>query len=288
MSTLIGSNTFLAAAVAPTFERSTISSMVIIALFCVAVPFILLAVMKTKLGGKVSSFFVGMGFYILFAMFASALVNMILFHVPGLSSLLEKGADQTPIHPVFYGIYGAIIAGIVEELGKLFCFKTLDKIKRPGKQNALFAAFGHGAFETVAYGSSLLMGNVVLATMVNSIGLEEYLKKLGHSGAKLAAEKNVVLDLAKMPVSEHFITGSFFLITLFLQAALGVLVYVSYKNVQRRHYLFIAMGLHILGYLPNYLTSTLKNPLLGLGLTAAVCLVTAYLTRLEYSKAELS
>ena len=264
-----------------TFERASINSMVIVSLSCVVIPFIILALIKIKLGGKISSFFIGMGFYIIFAMFLSVIINMIFHSIPIFKILFDKAN-----HPVFYGIYGAIVAAIVEETGKFFCMKVLNKYNRTGKYNALLGVYGHAAFETVAYGSSLFMGNVILAVMVNSIGLDEYLKKLGHSGDALIKERELVIKMMNIPISEHFISGTFCLLTLILQTALGILVYISFKESAKKYYLFMAMGLHFLGYLPNYLTNlkVITNSILSIGIVAALCLFTAYFARMEFIK----
>ena len=52
-----------------------------------------------------------------------------------------------------------------------------------------FFGLGHGGLEALAYGSSLFMGNFVLALLVNSLGVDEYFNKLGITGEKLVEQK---------------------------------------------------------------------------------------------------
>lgn len=49
------------------FSSQSLVSMIVIALICTAVPFIFLGYYRAKTGAKLSSFFIGMAFYVLFA-----------------------------------------------------------------------------------------------------------------------------------------------------------------------------------------------------------------------------
>ncbi|MGN1205533.1 MAG: YhfC family glutamic-type intramembrane protease, partial [Eubacterium sp.] len=95
------------------FSKNSMMGMVIVALVCMGIPFIVLAYMKTKTGAKITSFLKGMLFYALFAFGASGIINILLFGGLSLSSILNRN-----VHPVYYALYGAVLAGIIEELGK--------------------------------------------------------------------------------------------------------------------------------------------------------------------------
>ena len=161
---------------ATSFSKNSMMGMVIVALVCMGIPFIALAYMKTKTGAKITSFLKGLLCYALFAFGVSGLINILLLGGLSLSSVLNRS-----IHPVYYAVYGAVLAGIVEETGKFVGLKYMMK-KTPDKQNALLFGLGHGGLEALAYGSSLFMGNFVLALLVNSLGVDEYFNKLGITG----------------------------------------------------------------------------------------------------------
>ena len=76
---------------------------------------------------------------------------------------------------------------------------------------------GHGGFETIAYGSSLFMGNIILALMVNSLGMEEYLAKLDLKGDALTDYRNAIGELIAIPPAENVAAGSERLLALIFQ-----------------------------------------------------------------------
>lgn len=256
---------------AKAFSSQAVSSMIVTALICVAVPFIILAFCKTKFGGKISTFFVGACIYLAISILVVGGINALLFNGFGLSQVLTK--DN---HPVYFALYGVILAGILEELGKYLVLKHLCG-KRPGKENALLYGLGHGALETITYGSSLFMGNVIIALMVNSLGLDEYLGKLNLSETEMANHKELIYQLMDIPAVENVICGSIMLITLLLQTALTILVYTAIHEEGKKNLLFVAMGLHVVGYLPNYLSQVgvIQNDILVLSLTAAITILVA-------------
>lgn len=119
---------------ATAFSKNSMMGMVIVALVCMGIPFIALAYMKTKTGAKITSFLKGLLFYALFAFGVSGLINILLLGGLSLSSVLNRS-----IHPVYYAVYGAVLAGIVEETGKFVGLKYMMK-KTPDKQMLCFSA----------------------------------------------------------------------------------------------------------------------------------------------------
>lgn len=257
--------------VATRFSGQAMSSMIIIALLCTAVPFIFLGYYRAKTGAKISSFFMGMVFYFLTVFIAEGALNYVMFGVLPLQSVLNRNT-----HPVMYAIYGAVIAGVFEEVGKYiglrFCMKN-----RPGKQNAFLFGVGHGGFETIAYGSSLFMGNIVIALIVNNFGVDGYFEKLGIQGESVAEQKQLIYDLMAIPPIENVAAGTERLLALVLQASLAVLIYLSIQNEKKKILFPAAILLHIIGYLPTYLTQVgvIKSLALNLCLTGGIIVITA-------------
>ena len=252
--------------------------MVIVALVCMGIPFIALAYMKTKTGAKITSFLKGLLFYALFAFGVSGLINILLLGGLSLSSVLNRS-----IHPVYYAVYGAVLAVIVEETGKFIGLKYMMK-KNPDKQNALLFGLGHGGLEALAYGSSLFMGNFVLALLVNSLGVDEYFNKLGITGEKLVEQKNNLAALMAIPTSEYVAYGIERVFLLALQIALTILVFMAVNNRKLKPMFPIAILLHIIAYMPSYLNNMeLLNLTFNLLITGAVCvIVAAYVYRIYH------
>ena len=97
--------------IADQFSQQSITSMVIIALLCTAIPFLFLGYYKsrTKTKTKISSFFIGMAFYIAFAFFGEQ-----LFHILILGGLSLSGFLTPTNHPVYYAVYGLSLIHISE------------------------------------------------------------------------------------------------------------------------------------------------------------------------------
>lgn len=263
---------------ADAFSKNSMMGMVIVALTCMGIPFILLAYMKTKTGASITSFLKGMLFYALFSFGLSGLLNILLLGGLSLSSFLNRS-----IHPVYYALYGAILAGVVEEAGKYVGLKYMMK-KTPTKQNALLFGLGHGGFEALAYGSSLFMGNFVLALMVNSLGVDEYFKKLDITGDKLIEQKNNLATLMAIPTSEYVAYGFERILCLALQISLTILVFIAVNNEKLKSMLPIAILLHIIAYIPSYLNNVeILNLTFNLLITGAICvIVSAYVYRIYH------
>lgn len=272
--------------IADQFSQQSITSMVIIALLCTAIPFLFLGYYKsrTKTKTKISSFFIGMAFYIAFAFFGEQ-----LFHILILGGLSLSGFLTPTNHPVYYAVYGAVVAGIFQETGKYIGLKKCMN-SRQGRENAFLFGFGHGSFETIAYGSSLTMGNIVIAFLVNSFGIDGYFEKLGITGEDAVAQTEAIQQLIAIPPSDHIAAGIERLLALVFQASLAIFIYLAIQHKELKHLFPIAIVLHIICYLPANLTNVgiLNNTMISLCLTGTVVVFTAAYAYRMYHQLEKS
>lgn len=268
------------------FSKESLTSMIAVAFLCIVVPFIFLGYYrsKTKTKTKLSSFFIGMAFYVLFAILAEQIFHWLVLGGLSLSKILTRQD-----HPVYYALYGAVVAGIFEETGKYIGLKKCMN-SRTGKENALLFGFGHGSFETIAYGSSLTMGNIIIAFLVNSFGIDGYFEKLGITGETVAGQTEAIRELIAIPPSEHVAAGTERLLALVFQAALTIFIYLAIQYKELKFLFPIAIVLHIIGYLPTNLTNVgiLNNMTLTLCLTGAVVVFTAAYSYRMYHQVEKS
>ncbi len=273
-------NAFL---VANKFSGSTLTTMIVIALLCTAVPFIFLAYYRSKTNAKISSFFIGMGFYALFYFGAQGLLNALIFNIFNL-----KDTFNLSTHPVWYALYGALVAGGLGAVGKFVGLRFAMK-ERTGKENGLLFGAGYGGFETIAFGSSMIMGNIILALMVNSLGMEEYIAKLGLSGQKLTDFQNGLQELIAVPSIEYVAQGTTQVLTLFFQTTLTLLVYIAIHD-QKRKFLFpVAILLELLFYVPVYFSRAgiIQNTMIELGIIGGITILSAaYAYRIFFSYTE--
>lgn len=270
------------------FSSESLTSMIVVALLCTVVPFIFLGYYKskTKTKTKLSSFFIGMAFYILFAFVVEQIFHVLVFSGLGLSLINILTRSD---HPVYYAVYGAVVAGVFEETGKYIGLKKCMG-SRTGKENAFLFGFGHGSFEAIAYGSSLTMGNIVIAFLVNSFGIDGYFEKLGITGEIVAEQTKAIRELIAIPPSEHVAAGTERLLALVFQAALAIFIYLAIQHKELKFLFPIAIVLHIIGYLPTNLTNVgiINNMTLNLCLTGAVVVFTAAYAYRMYHQVEKS
>lgn len=272
--------------IADQFSSESITSMVVVALLCTAIPFLFLGYYKskTKTKTKLSSFFIGMAFYIVFAFFGEQFFHVLVFRGLSLSGFLTPSN-----HPVYYAVYGAVVAGIFQETGKYIGLKKCMN-SRQGRENAFLFGFGHGSFEAIAYGSSLTMGNIAIAFLVNSFGIDGYFEKLDITGENAVAQEEAIRQLIAIPPSDHVAAGTERLLALVFQTSLAIFIFLAIQHKELKRLFPIAIVLHIIGYLPTNLTNVgiLSNAMINLCLTGTVVVFTAAYAYRMYHQMEKS
>ncbi len=266
--------------VASKFSGSTLTTMIVVALLCTAVPFLFLAYFRTKTDAKISSFFIGMGYYALFYFVVQGLLNAFLFNVCHLKNIFNMST-----HPIWYSLYGALVAGVFGAIGTYLGLRFALK-NRPGKSNGLVFGAGYGGFETIAFGSSMIMGNVILAFMVNSLGMDAYIAKLGLTGKELTDFQSALHELMEVPSIEYVAQGVEQILTLLFQTALAILLYLSIHNKKQSFLFPLSILVEVLYYVPVYLARAgiIENIFVHLSITSALAVLTsAYAYRQFFS-----
>ncbi|MCH5252583.1 MAG: YhfC family intramembrane metalloprotease [Lachnospiraceae bacterium] len=232
------------------FSGNTMSIMIFIAVTCTLLPLIYLGYFRAKTHASFSSFFIGIGFSVLFSFIGESLFNTIVLFGLGLGNFLRPD-----IHPVYTAIYFAIVSGTLAQTGSFIALKYCMK-KRPGRENALVFGLGKGGFECIIYGGVVYITNIILALMVNAFGADGYLTKLGVPEGELAVRRESIATLASLPTDTMLLDGSERVLALLLHASLVIFVYMAMTHASLHKLFPIAIGLHIIGYLPVYLSQT--------------------------------
>lgn len=100
-------------------ELNTISGLAIAGVICsvvlsMGVPIALFIAGKVKLKARISSFFIGAGTYLLFAMLLEQLLHVLVIQFCGLNAQSR---------PWLYYVYAALAAAVFEETGRLIAMK---------------------------------------------------------------------------------------------------------------------------------------------------------------------
>lgn len=122
---------------------------------CTMLPFAAKAVFKAKNRDvNASSFFIGFGVFVLFALILEQLIHSVMLPIVGKST-------------VQYVIYGIFAAGIFEETGRFAAFKTVMKDRNDPKEAIMFG-LGHGGAETILLAGLTMLNDAAMAVIINN------------------------------------------------------------------------------------------------------------------------
>ena len=174
-----------------------------------------------------------------FVLFALVLEQALHFVV------LRPGADGSVAlmqRPFLYMLYGALAAGVFEETARFVGFHILKK-KYTGLGTALKHGIGHGGIEAVFIGGASMVSAVVLAVMINSVGVEG----LASMGAPALEQAQAIA--ASQP-GMFFVSGLERMMALGLHISLSVIVYYAVYEEKKVWLYPLAILLHALADCP--------------------------------------
>ena len=229
-----------------TIPGSTTFTMAALAMLNTVIPIIIAYHYRKRFSVKVSTFFIGLVGYMLFA--------MLLIQFP---DVLIRGGIKPFAHfvnntPLAAALYFAFLTALVEGLGKFVMFKTMMK-SREDQNEALMFGVGYGGIQAMFVGSSVMMSNAILAISINAFGAQEYINKLGLTGEELEQTTKGIIEFSKIPLSQHLFDGTVPLILMAAQIALSYLVYHSIANKAETTLLPLSIAMHFVLLLPLYL-----------------------------------
>lgn len=208
-----------------TVSIASMLGMMITLIIAVGLPVILLTLVYKKTKAKISSFFIGCGIFVLFALILEQIMHSIVIGITG-TFLMD--------HIILYGLYGGVAAALFEETGRWIAMKFLMK-KNLNKQNALMYGVGHGGIEAIIIVGLTYVSNLLTAIMINSGSLQTSLAVLDEGIQQATYEQ--LKPLWELPAWQFYIAGVERLIAFILHIALSVLVYKAVKSGRKRFWL---------------------------------------------------
>ncbi len=204
---------------------------------CTVLPFVAKAVFKAKNRDvNTSSFFIGCGVFILFALILEQLLHSVMLPIMGKST-------------VMYVIYGIFAAGIFEETGRFAAFKTVMKNRNDPKEAVMFG-LGHGGAEAILLAGLTMLNTAAMAVIMNNSDFSAAFifptestetAELVHS--QLSAVSGLTAVQVVFSLLERIISMTF-------HTAMSVIVFES-ARVKERLWLFpVSILLHAVSDLP--------------------------------------
>lgn len=125
----------------------------------ILVPIALLICFKKKYRASIKSFLVGCATMLLFALVLEQIVHYFVLGSPAGSVIRES--------IWLYALYGALMAGLFEETGRLLAMRYVLKKEHGNAHNALMYGAGHGGFEMFVILSIGMINNLIYSVMIN-------------------------------------------------------------------------------------------------------------------------
>ncbi len=203
-------------------ELYTISGLAIAGVICSIVlsmggPIALFIAGRVKLKARISSFFIGAGTFLLFAMLLEQLMHVLVIQFCGLNAQSR---------PWLYYVYAALAAAVFEETGRLIAMKFWMK-KWLDFPNALMYGIGHGGVEAILIGGLPGISNLVSMLMINSGAMQNTLSALPAESANQTVSQLSALWTTPAPL--FFVSGIERISAIILHIGLSLLIYRAVK-----------------------------------------------------------
>lgn len=245
---------------------STMIAMAVNMLLGLVIPAVLYFLMKKRFGGNRIAFFTGCGIMFVFAFVLESLVH----------SLVLGGSMGSMIsgNIWIYGLYGAAMAAIFEETGRLVAFKFILKKHQGNDGTAFLYGAGHGGFEAFYILFVSGVNNLVIAAMINSGNTEAL--TAGLTGSALEQVETTLAQFLEISWGSFVFSPIERIAAVILQLSLSVLVWFAVKHKEYKFYgmaLFLHFLLDFTAVVLNSYTSALGT--LGLVIVETVIWVLA-------------
>jgi uncharacterized membrane protein YhfC len=166
------------------------------------------------------------------------------------SQVLEKGVHMLMIdtttmrlkftdNPYIFAVYGALMAGVFEEVGRYLGFKTLLK-KETELKHGLSMGLGHGGIESILIGTLGAVTVIMYAVLINS---GTFISKVPPD--QVAAMSQLKETIINTPYWMYIIAGLERVMAVIAHIGLTMIVFYGIRLNQIK-YLFYAIILHAL------------------------------------------
>ncbi|GGE67976.1 YhfC family intramembrane metalloprotease [Priestia taiwanensis] len=212
-------------------NETTMTWMLVVAVFSFLVPIVVLIFLKKKYDASLKVFFIGMLTFFLFASVLEGFVHKVVL-------VDNEVTKELFSNPWLYMVYGGLMAGIFEEIGRYMMFKYTLRGRETWKDGVTFGA-GHGGIEMILITGLGSITSYVYATMINNNTFDSLMTTSEMIGP-LQTVKQQLLE------TEWHMSGVAIVertMALFLQIGLSILVLYAVRSKKFKYVLY-AIGVH--------------------------------------------
>lgn len=212
--------------------------MAISALTGIILPIVLLIYFRKRFKMGVKPFFIGCATFIVFALILEQIAHRVI---------LTSNIGATIQNNIWlYGIYGGLMAGLFEETGRFFVFKTIMKKDLNSNDNALMYGAGHGGVEVFFILVFSMVSNIVLSVMLNTGATTQFTSSITDEAQLQALYQSFEL-LSTTPSGDFLMSIVERIAAVAIHISLSVLVWFAVKNRRKYFWLFpLAILFHTL------------------------------------------
>lgn len=171
---------------------------------------------------------------------------------------------------LYYALYGAAMAAIFEEFGRLIVMKTALKREFDNDRNALMYGAGHGGIEMIVLLGLSMVTNLMYSSQINKHALEPLLE-----AAKLLPEEQGIAAFQSLLSLTDTASGLFLLglveriPAVVLHLAMSALVWKAVKT-QKNGYFILSLAVH---FVADFVTVIVAGSLSNIAVAEAVIVV---------------
>lgn len=240
-----------------TVSTLSIAGMIVSLMISIVLPVCLCIYGCKKMKARLSSFFIGCGIFVVFALILEQILHGIVLTITG-----TKITDNI----LLYALYGGLAAALFEETGRFVAMKFFMK-NQLDKKNAWMYGVGHGGIEAILLIGITYISNIATALMINSNQLDTILRTLDESQKTATIE--ALSALWTTPGYHFFLGGMERIFAITIQISLSILVYYGVKNSKK---VFIALAM-LLHFLVDFVSVILSKKIPVWGIELVICLM---------------
>lgn len=221
-----------------TVSVASMLGMVFSLVVSIGVPVVLLIVISKKTHAKISSFFIGCGIFVGFALILEQILHTIVL---GMAGTVIQG------NVYLYGLYGGLAAALFEETGRFIAMKFCMK-KSLDRGNALMYGIGHGGAEAILILGLTSINNLITSIMINSGAIQLTMAALPSDLQETTFQQLTVLW--QLPAWQFYMGGVERLSAIVLQIGFSVLMYAAVKTGRKKY----LIGAYLAHFAADFLT----------------------------------
>ena len=221
-----------------TVSMASMLGMIFSLVVSIGVPVVLLIVIYKKTRAKISSFFIGCGIFVGFALILEQILHTVVLTVAG--TVIQSNV-------YLYGLYGGFAAALFEETGRFIAMKYCMK-KNLDRGNALMYGAGHGGAEAILIMGLTGISNLITSIMINSGTMQLNMAALPNELQETTFQQ--LTALWQLPAWQFYMGGVERLSAIVLQIGFSVLMYTAVKTGQKKY----LIGAYLAHFAVDFLT----------------------------------